>query len=95
VPLARLALAGVAAAAALALTGCGQEPVANDNRIQLNTDRTAVEPTIIRTPVRVDDAPATVPLPGATGAPQGERVSPTGSPFSPGPDGELAEQDDQ
>ncbi len=94
-PLARLALAGVAAATALALTGCGQAPVANDNPIKLNTDKTAVEPTIIRTPVRVEDAPATVPVPGATGGPQGSPPGVTGSPFSPGPDGEVAELDQQ
>jgi hypothetical protein len=67
VPVARLALAG-AAATALALTGCGQESVANDNRDARVTDRTVTEPTIIRTPVRVSEAPATVPLPGPTGA---------------------------
>jgi poly(3-hydroxybutyrate) depolymerase len=87
VPLARLALAGLATAAAVALTGCAQDPVANDNPFQLNTDRTAVEPTIIRTPVRVDgDVPAVVPLPGPKGGPQGE---------AQGQGVETAEQDDE
>jgi hypothetical protein len=73
VPVARLALVG-AAAAAFALTGCGQETVANDNRNAI-TDRPVTQPTIIRSPSRVSEAPATVPLPGpkgdlATGAPE-------------------------
>lgn len=63
-PVARLALAG--AVAALVLTGCGQDPDANDNSNPLPDDRPVAEPTIIRTPVKVSEAPRTVPLPGAS-----------------------------
>ena len=88
-PVARLALAGALATAALALAGCSQPTTANDNRNSQRSDRTVVEPTIVRTPVRVDEVPSSVPLPGATGGPQGEpQVDAT---FSPGPGGEQAE----
>ncbi|HWH29711.1 MAG TPA: hypothetical protein VNU26_12225 [Mycobacteriales bacterium] len=69
-PVARLALAG--AAAALVLTGCGQPDAANDNTNPLPDDRPQTQPTIIRTPVKVSEAPRTVPLPGPTGGQQGE-----------------------
>ncbi len=70
-PVARLALAG--AAAAVALTGCSQPSTANDNRDSQRSDRPLVQPTVLRTPVKVDEAPVTVPLPGPTGGPQEER----------------------
>jgi hypothetical protein len=63
VSVARLALAGALVTAALALAGCGQDSEADD-RPGAQLDRPVVEPTIIRTPVRVDEAPATVPFPG-------------------------------
>ncbi len=72
-PVARLALAGAAAAVALALTGCAQPTAANDNRNSQRGDRPLVQPTVVRTPVKVDEAPLTVPLPGPTGGPQEER----------------------
>lgn len=63
-PVPRLALAG--AAAALVLTGCGQDQDANDNTNPLPDDRPVAEPTIVRTPVKVSEAPRTVPLPGSS-----------------------------
>jgi len=91
---ARFALAGVVATASLVLSGCGLEDNAvSDTRNDQRTDRTVAEPTIIRTPVRVEEAPATVPLPGVTGGPQGEAPEP-GVTFSPGPGGEQAETDE-
>ena len=70
-PDARLALAA-AATAALALTGCGQFDAANDNTNPLPDDRPVAEPTIIRTPVKVSEAPRTVPLPGSSADEHGE-----------------------
>jgi hypothetical protein len=96
VPVARLALAGAAAASALALAlaGCSQPTTANDNRNSQRTDRTITEPTILRTPVKVSEAPATVPLPGPTGGPVGEPPDQNAT-FSPGPGGETAETSEQ
>ena len=86
-PVARLALAGAFAVAALTLAGCGQEESANDNTNPRPQNQPVAEPTIIRTPVQVDEAPATVPLPGVTGGPVGEPAEGQTT-FSPGPDGE-------
>lgn len=61
-PRPRLAL--VVAAVALAVSGCAQLPGANDNTGSSQGDRTVTPPTVLRTPVRVPDAPATVPLRG-------------------------------
>lgn len=61
-------LAG-ATLAVLALAGCSQSDSANDNPDPRQDSRTVVPPTILRTPVEVPDAPATVPLPGRTAAP--------------------------
>lgn len=63
-PVARLALAGALATAALVLTGCGQESEDNDDTGAQRSDRPVAEPTIIRTPVKVSEAPRTVPFPG-------------------------------
>ena len=95
-PVARLALAGAAAAAALGLTGCAQLEPANDNTNPRPKNQPVAEPTIIRTPVQVDSAPATVPLPGVTGGPQGDPIEGQTT-FSPGPngEGEQAEQGQQ
>jgi hypothetical protein len=90
VPVTRLALAAAVGAAAFSLAGCSQVPTANDNTNPLSTDRTKTQPTIIRTPVRVSEAPLTVPLPGATGGPIGEPPAGAGPSFSPGPGGEDA-----
>lgn len=81
----RLAPAG--AVAAVVLTGCSQPSAANDNPNPLPEDRPVAEPTIIRTPTKVDEAPLVVPLPGPTGGLPGEDPEPRTS-FSPGPDGE-------
>jgi hypothetical protein len=59
VPVRRLALVAIAAAT-LALPGCGQDPDASDTVSPLPADRPVAEPTIIRTPTRVDEAPLTV-----------------------------------
>lgn len=84
-PAVRLFLAG--AAAVVALTGCAQPEPANDNLDPRPQNMPIAEPTIVRTPVQVDSAPATVPLPGVTGGPQGEPQEGQTT-FSPGPDGE-------
>lgn len=84
----RLALAGAAAAAALALTGCSQPSAANDNTNPRQDDRTVTPPTVLRTPVRVPEVEATVELPGPTGGAVGEVEPSGGTTFSPGPDGE-------
>jgi hypothetical protein len=85
----RLALVGAVSAGqivlALSLAGCTQPSTANDNRNPLSTDRTQTQPTIIRTPVRVEDAPLTEPLPGPTGGPVGSPPAGAGPSFSPGP----------
>jgi len=87
----RLALVGAVSAAAFSLAGCTQPSTANDNRNPLQSDRTQTEPTIIRTPVRVEEAPLTQPLPGPTGGPIGSPPAGAGPSFSPGPQGEDAE----
>lgn len=61
-------LALVVAAVALAVSGCTQLPGANDNTGSLQGDRTITPPTVLRTPVRVPDAPATAPLRGQDNA---------------------------
>ena len=67
----RRALAG--AAAAVVLTGCSQP--SNDSPNPLSEDRPAAEPTIVRTPTTVDEAPLVVPLPGPTGGLPGEEAA--------------------
>ena len=89
-PRPRLALAMAAAAVALTTVGCSQPEVANDNPNSQQGDRTITPPTVIRTPVKVDEAPPTVPLPGPTGGAPGEQPEITTS-FSPGPNGEDAQ----
>ena len=54
----RLALAVVAAA--FALSGCAQVSEANDNTNPQQDSRTVTPPTVLRTPVRVPEAPPTV-----------------------------------
>ncbi len=66
-PRPRLALALAVTAVALTAAGCAQPEAASDNTNSSQTDRTITPPTIIRTPVRVETAPPTVPLPGPTG----------------------------
>ena len=85
-PRPRLALALAAAAVVLTTAGCSQPEVANDNTNSQLTDRTVTPPTVIRTPVRVETAPPTVPLPGPTGGAPGEQPEVTTT-FSPAPDG--------
>jgi hypothetical protein len=85
---ARLALAGAVTVLAASLAGCTQPSTANDNRNALRTDRTDTQPTIIRTPVRVPDAPLGQPLPGPTGGPIGSPPAGAGPSFSPGPGAE-------
>ena len=87
-PRPRLALAMAVTAVALTTAGCSQPEVANDNTNSQQTDETITPPTVIRTPVRVETAPPTVPLPGPTGGAPGEQPEITTS-FSPGPDGEA------
>ena len=62
----RTALSAVVLAAALALTGCTQAPEANDNGPQ--PDPTQPD-GVVRTPVPVESAPSTVPLPGPSNSP--------------------------
>ena len=84
----RLALAGAAAAAALALTGCSQPTAANDNTNPSQDDRTITPPTVLRTPVKVPTAEPTVDLPGPTGGAPGDIEPSGGTTFSPAPPGE-------
>lgn len=72
-PLARLAVPMVLVA--LALSGCASQGTGPNPG---SSDRTVTQPTIIRTPVRVPSAAATVPLPGPTGGTPG--VAPNQSP---------------
>lgn len=65
-PRRRLAPAATAAAAvtaALVLSACSQPSTALDNPETRQQDRPITPPTVLRTPVRVPDAPATVQPP--------------------------------
>jgi hypothetical protein len=55
--------AAAAAVAALVLSGCSQPSTALDNPETRQDSRTITPPTVLRTPVRVPDAPATVEPP--------------------------------
>ena len=91
-PVRRLALAAPAAALALALTGCGGDGNEDLNPNGLPEDRTVAEPTIIRTPVKVEGTPPlVVPQPGPTGVETPGEDPPQSPTFSPGPDGETGE----
>ena len=67
-PRARIALA--VAAAALAVSACGQPEEANDNPNSQQGDRTVTPPTVLRTPVKVSEAPGVVESPGPDSATQ-------------------------
>ena len=63
----RTAAPAAALAAVLALSGCATQPEeANDNGPQPDPTQPA---GVTRTPVPVESAPATVPLPGPTNSP--------------------------
>lgn len=63
----RTAVPAVALAAVLALSGCLTQPQeANDNGPQPDPTQPG---DVVRTPVPVETAPSTVPLPGATNSP--------------------------
>ena len=62
----RTAVPAAALAAVLALSGCSQAQEANDNGPQPDPTQPG---DVVRTPVPVESAPSTVPLPGATNSP--------------------------
>lgn len=57
------AATAAAAVAALALSGCSQPSTALDNPETRQDSRTVTPPTVLRTPVRVPEAPAVVEPP--------------------------------
>ena len=75
----RTAVPAAVLAAVLALSGCLTQPQeANDNGPQRDPDQPS---DVVRTPVPVETAPSTVPLPGATNSPNVEAdVSASASP---------------
>jgi PBP1b-binding outer membrane lipoprotein LpoB len=62
----RTAVPAAALAAVLALSGCTQAEEANDNGPQPDPTQPG---DVVRTPVPVESAPSTVPLPGPTNSP--------------------------
>ena len=63
----RTAVPAAVLAAVLALSGCLTQPeVANDNGPQPDPTQPG---DVVRTPVPVEEAPSTVPLPGASNEP--------------------------
>jgi hypothetical protein len=78
----RTALPAVALAAVLALAGCTDQPQeANDNGPQPDP---AQPGDVERTPVPVESAPLTVPLPGDTNSPNVEEEESNEASPSPG-----------
>ncbi len=74
----RAAAPAAVLAAVLALSGCTQSEEANDNGPQPDPSQPS---DVVRTPVPVEEAPSTAPLPGASNSPNVEGdVSASASP---------------